>query len=149
MTERRHIYWSKFLTDQPGLCRFFRKHKILKHPKIATIKQVIIHLSKLLKSIFRKSQYITFLVKKWKVPYQNTRFKLTTVDYSVYWKFKIILSSIGFEWEKSVHLLVSEFFLCCDLSVIMFLSKGTGFHFPSMKVPFWFNVWWTRYAILF
>ena len=41
--------------------------------------------------------------------------------------------------EKSVDLLVSEFFSCCDLSVIMFSSKVRGvashqckFHFDSM-----------------
>ena len=32
--------------------------------------------------------------------------------------------------EKSVDLLVSEFFVSCDLAVIMFLSKGKGFRFP-------------------
>ena len=41
--------------------------------------------------------------------------------------------------EKSVDLVISEFFLCCDLSVIMFSSKGKWFashrckfHFDSM-----------------
>ena len=46
------IYWSKVLTDQQGLCRFFRKHKIVKNLKTATIKQVIIHLSNLQKMFF-------------------------------------------------------------------------------------------------
>ena len=45
----------KVLTDQPGRCHFFRKYKIVKSLKRITIKQVIIHLSKLLKFIFRKS----------------------------------------------------------------------------------------------
>ena len=43
------IYWSKVLTDQRGLCRFFRKHKTVKNLKTATIKRVIIHLSNLQK----------------------------------------------------------------------------------------------------
>ena len=51
--------------------------------------------------------------------------------------------------EKSVDLLVSEFFLCCYLLVIMFSSKDKGFRFPPTKVPFRFNIWWTRYAIRF
>ena len=66
------LYWSKILTDQPGWYRFFRKHKMAKNLKRVTIKQVIIHLSKLLKFIFRKIHDVTFLVKKWTVPYQNT-----------------------------------------------------------------------------
>ena len=56
------IYWSKVLTNQPGWYRFFRKHKIVNNLKRATIKQVIIHLSKLLKFIFRKNHYVTCLV---------------------------------------------------------------------------------------
>ena len=42
--------------------RFFRKHKIVKNLKTATIKQVIIHLSNLLKRFFffRKSHYVFF-----------------------------------------------------------------------------------------
>ena len=61
---KMQLYWSKVLTDQPGLCRFFRKHKIVKDLKTATLKQVFIYLSKLLKFIFRKSHYVTFSVKK-------------------------------------------------------------------------------------
>ena len=35
--------------------------------------------------------------------------------------------------EKGADLLVSEFFLCCDLSVIiMFSSKGKEFRFPPV-----------------
>ena len=52
---------------------------------------MIIHLSKLLKFSFRKSHYVTFLVKKWNIPYQNTPFPFTTVDYLVYWRLKITL----------------------------------------------------------
>ena len=48
-----HIYWSKVTTDQQGLCRFFRKNKIVKNLKTATIKQVIIHLSNLLKCLIQ------------------------------------------------------------------------------------------------
>ena len=46
------LYWSKVLTDQQGLCRFFKKHKIVKNLQTATIKQVISHLSNLLKCFF-------------------------------------------------------------------------------------------------
>ena len=70
-------YWSKVLTDQQILCRFFRKHKIVKNLQTATIKQVIIHLSNLLKCFFQKSYYVIFFgQKKWKVPYPNTRLQL-------------------------------------------------------------------------
>ena len=67
-TSISHIYWSKVLTDQPGSCQFFRKYKIVKNLKRATIKQVIILLSKLLKFSFRKSHYVTFLLKTLNVP---------------------------------------------------------------------------------
>ena len=96
------VYWSKVLTDQQGLCRYFWKHKIVKNLKTATTKQVIIHLSNLLKCFFRKSHYVIFLVKNGKYPTQIRTFNFTTVDYPVYWTFKITLSSIGFEWKKSV-----------------------------------------------
>ena len=56
----RHLYWSKVRTDQTEWYRFFRKHKIVNNLKRVTIKQVIIHLSKLLKFIFRKRHYVTF-----------------------------------------------------------------------------------------
>ena len=67
------IYWSKVLTDQQGLCRVFRKHKIANNLKTATIKQVIIHLSNLLKYFFQKTSLCNFFGQKWKVPYPNTR----------------------------------------------------------------------------
>ena len=70
--------------------------------------------------------------KNGKYPTQIRAFNFTTVDYSVYWTFKITLSSIGFQWKKGVDLLVSEFFLCFDLSVIMFSSKGKRFRFPPV-----------------
>ena len=56
-------------------------------------------LSNLLKKI-RKSHYVFFLVKNGKYPTQIRAFNFTTVDYIVYWTFKITLSSIGFEWKK-------------------------------------------------
>ena len=34
----KQVYWSKVLADQPEWCRFFRKHKIIKNLKRATIK---------------------------------------------------------------------------------------------------------------
>ena len=64
-------------------------------------------------------------------PIQIRAFNFTTADYPVYWTFKITLSSIGFDWKKSVGLLGSEFFLCCNLSVIMFSSKGKGVSLPT------------------
>ena len=64
------IYWSKVLTDQQGLCRFFRKHKIVKNLKTATIKQVIIHLSNLLKCFFQKKSLCIFWSKNGKYPTQ-------------------------------------------------------------------------------
>ena len=110
------IYWSKVLTDQPGLCRFFRKHKIVKKKKkknlkTERVKQVIIHLSKLLKFIFRKSHNVNFWSENGKYPTKIRAFNFTTDDYPVYWTFKFTLYSIGFEWKKSVDLLVCEFFL--------------------------------------
>ena len=94
------IYWSKVLTDQQGLCRVFRKHKIVNNLKTATIKQVIIHLTNLLKCFFQKSHYVIFWSKNGKYPTQIRAFYFTIVDYPVYWTFKITLSSIGFEWKK-------------------------------------------------
>ena len=76
-------YYTGPKADQPGLGRFSRKHKIVKNLNTVTIKQVIIHLPKLLKFIFRKSHCVTFLVKKWKVPYQNTRLQFE--HYPLYW----------------------------------------------------------------
>ena len=65
------------------------------------MKQVIIHLSKLLKFVFRKSHYVTFLLKTLNIyPTEIRAFNFTTVNYPVYWTFKITLSSIGFEWGK-------------------------------------------------
>ena len=55
----------------------------------------------------------------------------------LYWSFKIILSSIGFEWKKSVDLLVSGFFLCCNLSVRLFHQRVRGF--ASNQCKFHFN----------
>ena len=46
------IHWSKVLTDQQGLCRFSRKHKIVKNLKTATIKQVIYSSFKFTKKCF-------------------------------------------------------------------------------------------------
>ena len=54
------VYWSKVLTDQQGLCIFFRKHKIVKNLKTAKIKQVIVHLSNLLKCVFREKVIMLF-----------------------------------------------------------------------------------------
>ena len=126
------IYWSKVLTGHQGLCRVFRKHKIVNNLKTATIKQVIIHLSNLLKCFFRKGHYVIFLVKKWKVSYPNTRLQFHNC-----WLSRVldIQDHTFFHWfwmEKTVDLLVSEFFLCGDLSVIMFSSKGKGFRFPPV-----------------
>ena len=67
------IYWPKVLTDLSGWSRFFRKLEILRKLKRTILKQVIIHLSKLVKFIFRKSHDVTFLASDWKVPYQNMR----------------------------------------------------------------------------
>ena len=42
----------------------FQELENIKTLKRVTIKQMIIHLSKLLRKIFRKSHYVTVLVKK-------------------------------------------------------------------------------------
>ena len=68
--EKNKLYWPKVLTVQSGWSRFFRKHELWRKLKRTNYKQVIIHLSKLLKFIFRKSHYVTFLASDWKVPYQ-------------------------------------------------------------------------------
>ena len=60
------IYWSKVLTDQQGICRFFRKHKIVKNLKTATVKQVIIHLSNFLKCFFQKKSLCNSFGQKMK-----------------------------------------------------------------------------------
>ena len=134
-----NIYWSKALPDQPGWCRFFRKYSIVQNLKRATIKQVIIHLSKLLKFIFRKSHYVTFLANNWKVPCQNTR-----LQFDHCWLSRVldIQNFSFFHWfwmGKSIDLLVSEFFLCYYLSVSLSDQRVRGlashqckFHFDSM-----------------
>ena len=96
---------------------------------------MIIHLSKSLNIIFRKSHYVTFWSKYGTCPTKLLAFNLTSVDYPVYWTLKITLSAIGFKWKTSVDVLVSEFFLCWDLSILLFSSKDKGlckFHFDSM-----------------
>ena len=76
------IYWSKVLTDQPGLCRCFRKYKKKKKKKKKKKTNKIkkseksdnkTDPSKLLIFISEKIIMYFFFVKKWKVPYQNTR----------------------------------------------------------------------------
>ena len=104
-----HLYWSNVLTDQPRWYRFFRKHKIVNNLKRATIKQVIIHLSKLLKTNFRKSHYVTFWVQKMERTLPNTRLQFYDC-----WLFRLldIQNHTFFHWfwmEKSVDTLVSEF----------------------------------------
>ena len=128
------VYLSKVLTDQQGLCRFFRKHKIVKKDENSDNKTGDYSSFKFTKMFFfqKKSLCNCFGQKNGKYPIQIRAFNFTTVDYPVYWTFKITLSFIGFEWKKSVDLLISEFFLCCDLSVIMFSSKGKGFRFPPV-----------------
>ena len=121
------IYWSKCLTDQPGWYRFFRNHKIVNNLKRATIKQFIIHLSKLLKFIFRKSHYVTFLGKKWNVPYQNTRLQFYHCWLFRVLEFKITLSTIGFQCKKC------WFFSLWVLFALRFISE-TFF----IK---WYGVW--------
>ena len=94
------IYWSKVLTDQPGRCQFFRKYKIVKNLKRATIKQVIIQLSKLLKFIFRKSHYVTFLHKTLNVPYRNTRLQFYHCYLSSVLDIQNHTFFHRFEWKK-------------------------------------------------
>ena len=72
---------------------------MVKNLKTATIKQVIIHLSILLKKISEKVIMQFFWSKNGKYPTQIRAFNFTTVDYLVYWTLKITLSSIGFEWK--------------------------------------------------
>ena len=64
--------------------------------------------SKFTKMVFQKKLLLFFfffvkkgffLVKKGKYPTKIRAFNFTTVDYPVYWTFKITLSSIGFEWK--------------------------------------------------
>ena len=95
------IYWSKVLTDEQGLCRFSRKHKIVKNLKTATIKQVIYSSFKFTKKLFSERVIMYFFwSKNGKYTTQIRAFNFTTADYPVYWTFKITLSSIGFEWKK-------------------------------------------------
>ena len=75
---------------------------------------------------------LRFWSKKGMHPTKIRGFNFTTVDYTVYWALKSTLSSIGFEWKKSVDFLVSGFFLHCDLLVRHFPSNGTGFGFPPV-----------------
>ena len=79
------MYWPKVQTDQSGWSRFFRKLEIFRKWKRTNLKQMIIHLSKLLKFIFRKSHYVSFLGQR----LEGTLLKyvlsiLSAIDYPVY-----------------------------------------------------------------
>ena len=112
---------------------YVRKHKIVKKSEHSDNKTGVYSSFKLPKMFFRKKSLCKFFwSKNGKYPTQIRVFNFTTVDYAVYRTLKITLSSIGFEWNKSVDLLVSDFFLCCDLSVIMFSPKGKRSRFPPV-----------------
>ena len=81
ITLRNKIYWSKVLTDQQGLFRFFRKHKIVKN-----------HLSNLLKRFFQKKSLCNFFGQKM----ESTLPKYAP---SISQLLKITLSSVGFKWK--------------------------------------------------
>ena len=86
---------------------------------------------KITKIYFQKKASCNFFgKKKWKVPYQNTRLQFHNCWLSRVLDIQNHTFFHCFWMEKSVDLLVSEFFLCCDLSVIMFSSKGKGFCLP-------------------
>ena len=86
---------------------------------------------KITKIYFQKKSSCNFFGQiNGKYPTKIRAFNFTTVGYPVYWTFKITLSSIGFEWKKVLICKSLSSFLCCDLSVIMFSSKGKGFRFP-------------------
>ena len=63
---------------------------------------------------------LRFCSKHRTYPTEIRAFNFTTVNYPVYRTFKFTLSSIGFERKESIDLLVSDFFLYCDLSVGLF-----------------------------
>ena len=97
----KQIYWSKFLTDHRGLCRFCRKHKIAKKSENSDNKTGDYSSFKFTKMFFqKKSLCIFFGQTNGKYPTQIRAFNFTTVDYHVYWTFKITLSFIGFQWIK-------------------------------------------------
>ena len=91
-----YVYWPKVLTDQSEWSRFFRKLEILRTLKRTNLKQVIIHLSKLLKFIFRKSHYVMFGQRLEGTLPKYALSILSAIDYPVYWTSITILSSIGF-----------------------------------------------------
>ena len=126
MINRLHVHWSKVLNNQLGWC-FFRKHKIVKNLKRATIKQVIIHLSKSRKFIFRKSLYVTFFGQKMERTLPEYAPSILPVFIICVFVVQNHTFFFWFWMEKSADLLVSEFFLYCDLSVRLFSSKGKGF----------------------
>ena len=56
---------------------------------------------KFTKMFFQKKSLCYFFGQKMeRYPTQIRALNFTTVDYPVYWTFKITLSSIGFEWKK-------------------------------------------------
>ena len=85
---------SEDVVDFSGNLKYLEK---LKKKKKTNLKQMIIHLSKLQKFIFRKSHYVTFFGQRLEgtLP-EYAPSILSAVDYPVYWTFIIILSSIGF-----------------------------------------------------
>ena len=127
----KKLYWSKVLIDQQGLCQFFRKHKIVTKLETATIKQVIIHLSNLLKCFFKKRQYVFIFGQKIEstLPKSRLQFHNLIIPFIGHSRSHFLPLDLN---GKSVDLLVSEFFLCRDLSVIMFSLKGKEFRFPPV-----------------
>ena len=126
------IYWSKVLTDQQGLCRFFRKHKNSKISENSDNKTGDYSSFKFTKMFFQKKSLCIFLVKK---------MESTLPKYAPSISQLLIIRCIGHSRSHFLPLVlngkkhwfaISEFFLCCDLSVIMFSSKGKGFRFPPV-----------------
>ena len=71
---------------------------------------------------FQKKSLCIFFGQKMVKNTQIRAFNFTTVDYPVYWTFKITLSSIGFDWKKSVDLLVVDLLVSEFLFVLRFIS---------------------------
>ena len=137
--DEAHIFTVSDLLVQssnrsPRMMSNFRKHKITKDLKRATVEQLIIYLSKLQKFIFRK-KYVHFFGRKKEsiLPkYAPTIWLSRALD---------IQNHTFFHWfwtEKAVDLSVSKFFLCCDLSMRLISS------FHQCKFHFGLNVWYTN-----
>ena len=114
-----YVYRSKALTDQPELYRFFRKHKLVKKSENSDNKTGDYSSFKIAKIYMSLCNLFGQKMESTLPKYAPSIY--TTVDYPVYWTFKIILSSIGKCWFASLWVLFVLRFISDNVFI-----KGKG-----------------------